>query len=1064
MKNNYSKLILTLCFALISMGAFAQQKTVTGQVTDAAGTPLGGAVVLITGTTTGILTDSNGKFSLSVPNNNAVIQISFVGYISQRITVGDQSSINVKLAEDSQSLDEVVVIGYGTVKRSDLTGSVSSVTSAQIANRSFSNVGQILQGQAAGVDVTDGDGGRPGSSPVIRIRGTTSINSGSPLVVIDGMIGDMNMVSPSEIERMEVLKDASATAIYGARGANGVIMITTKKGQIGTPIISYTGYVGVATPGKKMEMLNGSQYTDLILDMQGVNNYNQTTGQWDPTAAVGIAGDGINTTFFDPDNLTYARQDNGDWYNAMFRNAMITEHNLSVSGGTEKVTYRFNAGYNDQESTRGNYRMQRYTVKLVNEYKLFNDYLKLGNNIMVRFNKNTGIDGDLNSMMMNPANRPVQDFDEKYLAPGYVSNPHYYSFGTNAYHFNNQGNPMSDIAARTNRYDEIKIAAQFFAELWLLKDKLSIRSQIQYENSYDHSLDYRSETFFQNTQTAPYLNESYSMSIYPKYENYLSYNQTFGKHSFAAVAGISYERNQWGRNLGVTATGFTNFNVLLPTYGSASSINAAGSFTQASLSYFGRLNYTFNNKYIFSANFRADASYKFAPTNRWGYFPSFAAAWKVKEEDFMKDIPWISSLKLRANWGIVGNDAISAYSFMANLYTGGGNNIRYPFGTSVTPYDPTGVYGTGFTAPMTVLQKGVTVRALPTSDIRWEETRTAGVGIDAGFINNKLYLTLDYYDKLTNDILIGVPMAYSTGIYSSRTTNAASVSNRGIEMQITWQEQLGDFGYTISANASYNKNNVESLGAGEPITDGSHQGVGGYTTRTEIGYPIGYFYGRKMDGILYTAAEATEYNAHYGTTLSAGDMKYKDLNEDGKITNDDRAYLGDGMPKWIAGMNFDLTYKGFDFRTNIYGSMGAKIFFVEKCWYENMNNARNHSISVLNRWKYEGDYEATLPRSDINAPSQNYIASDRWIEDGSYLRMKSLTLGYTISENTLSKLSGVGISNLRVYFTTENVFTVSKFSGFNPEIRSSDVTTRNLETTLTTPVPQTYVFGMQVSF
>lgn len=1064
MKNNYSKLVLTLCFALVSMGLFAQQRLVTGQVMDAAGGPLAGASVIVSGTTTGTLTDADGKFSLSVPGNDAIFQISFIGYIPQKVTVGNQGTINVKLIQDSQSLDEVVVIGYGTVKRSDLTGSVSSITPAQIANRSFSNVGQILQGQASGVDVTDGDGGRPGSSPSIRIRGTTSINSGSPLVVIDGMIGDMNMVSPNEIERMEVLKDASSTAIYGARGANGVIMITTKKGKIGTPVISYTGYYGIATSGKKMDMLNGSQYTDLILDMQGKNNYNQATEHWDPTSAVGIADDGVNTTFFDPDNLTYARQDNGDWYGAMFRNAKITEHNLSLSGGSEKVTYRLNVGYNDQESTRGTYRMQRYTVKSINDFKFFKDVLKFGNNLMVRFNKNTGVDGSLNSMMMNPANRPVQDFDEKYLAPGYVSNPHYYSFGTNAYHFNNQGNPMSEIAGTTNRYDELKIAAQFYAELWFVKDILSLRSQFQFENSFDHSLNYLSESYFQNTQTAPYLNESYSMSQYPKYENYLSYNQAFGKHAFSAVAGISYERDQWGRNLGVAASGFKNFNILLPTFGSSNSINAAGSFNQASLSYFGRLNYTFNNKYIITANVRADASFKFAPTNRWGYFPSFAAAWKVNEEDFMKNISWISSMKLRANWGIVGNDAINAYQFMANLYSGEGNNVRYPFGTSVTAYDPTGVYGTGFTNDLTQLQKGITLNKLPTTDIKWEETRTSGFGIDAGFLNNKLYLTFDYYDKLTNDILIGVPMSYSTGIYSALTSNAATVSNRGVEMQATWKDQVSDFGYSISVNASYNKNNVESLGAGEPISAGNHQGVGGNTTRTEIGYPIGYFFGRKTDGILYTTAEAQAYNARFGTTLAAGDMKYKDLNEDGKINDDDRTYLGDGMPKWIGGMNLDLTYKGFDFRTNLYGSLGAKIYFVEKSWYENMNNARNHTVEVLNRWKYEGDSEATLPRSDIDAPAQNYVGSDRWIEDGSYLRMKSMTLGYTVPVSALKKISGDAITNFRVYFTSENVFTVSKFSGYNPEIRSSEVTTRNLETTLTTPVPQTYVFGVQVSF
>lgn len=1063
MKNNYTKLVLTLFLALVSMGVFAQQRTITGQVTDANGLPLPGATVAVTGTTVGTLTDAEGRYSISAPAN-ATLQFSFVGYDSQQIIMGTQSTLNVILIESSQALDEVVVIGYGTVKRSNLTGSVSSVTPAQIANRSFSNVGQILQGQAAGVDVTDGDGGRPGSTPTIRIRGTTSINSGSPLVVIDGMIGDMNMVAPNEIERMEVLKDASSTAIYGARGANGVIMITTKRGKIGAPVVSYTGYYGIATPGKNMKMLSGSQYTDLILDIMGKNNYDPTTNQWTPTSAVGIAGDGINTTFFDPDILAYARQDNGDWYNALFKNASISEQNLSISGGSDKVTYRLNVGYNDQESTRGTYRMQRYTIKLVNDYKLFKDVVKFGNNIMVRFNKNTGVDGNMNSMMMNPANRPVTDPEGKYLAPGYTQNPHSYSFGTNPYHFNNQPNPMSEIAGTTNLYNELKIAAQFYGEIRILKDILSFRSQLQLENSFDHSLNYLSESYFQNTQTTPYLNESYSMSTYPKYENYISYNQTFGKHTFSAVAGISYERNQWGRNLGVSSSGFQNFNVLLPTFGSSSSISSAGSFTQASLSYFGRINYTFNNKYIITANLRADASYRFAPENRWGYFPSFAAAWKVSEENFMQNITWISSLKTRINWGRVGNDAIGAYQFMANLYTGGKNNVRYPFGTSVTAYDPTGVYGTGFTNDLSQLQKGVTVNSLPTTDIRWEETRTAGFGIDAGFLNDKINFTFDYYDKLTSDILIAVPLAYSTGIYSSTTSNAASVSNKGIEMQVTYRNQVGDFGYSISGNASFNKNNVESLGAGEPISDGNHQGVGGNTTRTEIGYPIGYFYGRKTDGILATTADALAYNAKFGTALAAGDMKYKDLNEDGKINDDDRCYLGDGMPKWILGGNIDLNYKGFDFRANMYGSVGAKIYFVEKCWYENMNNARNHTITVLNRWKYEGDTEATLPRADIDAPAQNYVGSDRWIEDGSYLRMKSLTLGYTVPASALRTLSGGAVSNLRVYFTSENLFTVSKYSGFNPEVRSSSVTTRNLETTLTTPVPQTYVFGIQVSF
>ena len=539
--------------------------------------------------------------------------------------------------------------------------------------------------------------------------------------------------------------------------------------------------------------------------------------------------------------------------------------------------------------------------------------------------------------------------------------------------------------------------------------------------------------------------------MWPKFENYLTFSKTFGSHALSVMGGISYEKNSNGRSIDVKGTGYGGLAIPIKkvTLGSnPATVTGEGVWLTPTMSYFGRFNYSFKDRYLLTANFRADASYKFAPANRWGYFPSISAAWKIKEEAFLKDVNFISSLKLRVSWGRAGNDQINEFAYVSNVYTGGysgGENlIVYPFGIDNA---------------LTSAGYGATVNTLPSTRIRWEETTTRGLGIDAGFLNDKLGLTFDYYDKNTDGILVPVPVPLSTGINNPTIKNAASVSNKGIDMQIYYKGSTSiGFDYSASFVAGYNKNKVISLGEGQPIYANSDQQIG-YMNRTEAGKPIGYYYGYKTDGILYTQAEADSYNAKYGTTSSAGDYKFLDVNGDGLISDADRTNLGNAMPAWTYGLNLYFSYKGFDLQIAGSGVYGCELInYTRAYWLEGGVRPFNGSTTLLNRWKYDGDTQATLPRVANTDPNKNTRFSDRYIEDGSYGRLKTLTIGYTFN----NKLFGNALQSLRIYTTMENLLLITKYKGFDPEVGGGTIA-RGLDTQ-GIPMPKNYLLGIQISF
>ncbi len=1008
-----------------------QQLPVIGKITDSAtGEIMPGVNIQVKGTTNGAMTDDKGRYSLLVADKNATLVFSFIGYATQEIPLEGRTNIDVTLVNNMVNVQEVVVVGYGTVKRKDLTGSVASIQTKDLANSVVANVGQMIQGKAAGVEISSTGGGRPGAGMDIKIRGTTTLNGTGPLTIIDGMVGDVDMVTPSEIESIDILKDASSAAIYGSRGANGVIIITTKKGKIGVPKISYDVYYGISNPGKKLNVLKASDYVDLVFNIQG-GVYDKSTGHWSNPG-------GLPVIF---DNEANVRADSVNMQNEVFRRTAVQSHNINVSGGTDIAKYRFSAGYFDNGSTRGNYNYTRYNFKSSTEFKI-GKHLVIGNNTMYRYTKTTGRDADIGGALRWAPYQGVFSNASK--------NPDHFSNITNAGNLNDAVNPMIPLALnKDNGYDS-KLLTQLYAEVKLIEG-LTFHSQFQYEYDSYRYLNYLEKDYINSVSNANYLNEGYSVGMWPKFENYMTFSKVIGAQSFSLMGGISYEKGSNGRSIDVKGTGYGGLAIPIKkvTLGTnPATVATEGVWTTPGMSYFGRLNYNLLDRYLITANFRADASYKFAPANRWGYFPSVSAAWKIKEEAFLKDVSFISTLKLRASWGKAGNDQINEFAYVSNVYTGGysgGENlIVYPFGIN----NQLGSAG-----------YGATVNTLPSTNIRWEETTSRGLGLDASFLNDRLDLTVDYYNKTTDGILVPVPVPLSTGINNPTIKNAASVSNKGIDMQLTFKGAT-EYGLEFNASlvAGYNKNKVESLGEGQPIYANSNQEVG-FINRTEAGKPIGYYYGYKTDGILFSSAEAVDYNAKYGTSSVAGDYKFLDVNGDGKITDDDRTNLGNAMPAWTYGLNLYFSYKGFDLLIGGSGVYGCELVNYNRAyWLEGGVRPFNGSTTLLGRWKYDGDTQATLPGVAKTDPTKNTRFSNRYVEDASYARLKTLTLGYTFDK----KLFGNTFQSLRLYVTIENSLLITKYTGYDPEVGGGTIG-RGIDYQ-GIPMPKNYLFGIQVSF
>ena len=971
-----------------------QKKTVSGIVTDNEGMPLPGVTVVLKGTTHGTITDGDGNYSISNVTGEDVLVFSFVGMKAQEISADGKTIINVVMVEDAIGIEEVVAVGYGTMKKSDLTGSVGSVSHKDIGDRVVSDIGQLIQGKVAGVDV---------SKNKIRIRGVTTFNNTDPLIVIDGFMGEsLSTVNPNDIESIEILKDASSTAIYGSRGANGVILVSTKNGKAGPLKVNINAFYGIDSPSKKLNMLNSNQYIDYAID------------------ALTNANFPINDKFYSSD----VRVDNTDWQDALTRTSPVAEFNVNFSGGSENSTFLVSLGYNHHESVVINPSYDEANIRIKNQFNI-KKWLRAGENISLSYSYSKGaLPSTLRPYYLGVPYMQIRDENNYW---GYsVTDRDLSGDAQNAYASAQLSHPKTNtISYQTNLWAEIE---PFKGLVYRIQAGVT-GSSSRYTSWNDQYQDNNGTTILNN-----YAEKS-SYGIYPIIESYLTYSNTFGNHEFKVMVGNTWQDYARSGGIGIYGEDFSLSTVKNVFQAKTKSILNQDYIKYARLSYFGRLNYQYNNRYLLTVNLRRDSSPRFAPHNRWGTFPSVALAWKMSEEDFIKNLNLFDILKLRTSWGISGNDAIGDFRYSSQVWT-------------------SGVY-TAVGESQTAVQ-GATVLLDASQDIKWESTKSTAVGVDMAFLKNSLSITSEYFIKNTNDILFAVPRAtslgYGTTVPGNAIVNAASCENKGFELQVGYKNKIGELFYSVNANYTNVTNKVTSLGEGQPYLDGFN--------RTELGYPIGYLYGYVAQGIYMTQAELDAANQsardialaanpdlmpadlakifYQNSTTAPGDVKFEDLDGDGIVTGEDRTMIGNSIPKHIYGFSIDLNYKGFDLNADFQGVAGNDIYTARYISTRGMSRLLNQETWILDRWRSEADPgNGIVPRAIIGDPNGNWSnPSTLFVSSGDYLKLKQLSIGYTFPERMTSKM---GLTNLRIYTSGYNLLTLTKYQWFDPEISTSNL-------------------------
>lgn len=985
---------------------------VSGRVTQSNGEGLPGVTVLVKGTSVGASTSSDGTFSLNVPEGSTLV-FSSIGFTSRELPVtGSTTSFNVTLEADTKSLSEVVVVGYGTQERGSVTGAISSVNNAEIVRQPVADVTQAIQGKVSGVTIIS-NGGAPGGAAgtSVRIRGITSAGNNNPLYVVDGFPlpegGDnqLNAISPNDIETIDILKDASATAIYGVRAANGVVIITTKRGKAGKTNINLDAYRGIQNVGRKLDLLNAREYAV-------INNENRIA------AGLPIVVDQLRNPA--------ALGEGTDWQDLVFRQAQIQNYSLSATGGSETARYALSGTYFQQDGTIVGTNFERFTLRANGDVQV-GRMLKLGNSIQLthledrQVTTNSGEYGVVQHLLRIPATVPAYRPDGYWYEPsGSVDN------------FIEE-NPLASAQRTNQKFIRNRALISLYAELEPLKG-LRFRTNLGGDFIFDNF-----NAFAPSAPTLAGYSSRYTVagatatSAYaPTYliENTATYDHLFAdKHQVTFLLGQSAQ--EFNRsNVEAYRTGYLRNDLQVINAGPLNTLLAnAGTINapQRLASYFGRLNYEFGGKYLFSAVARYDGSSVFPPGDKFGFFPGVSAGWRISEEEFMKDNATISNLKLRAGYGKVGNPLNAgrfAYLYSVNF------GITYPFG-------PDGTINTG----------GAPTR-LSNPELRWETNNQANIGLDLGFLENRFEASIDFYNRSSPNLIAPVPPLIASGTFEPVNRNAASAYNRGIDFSFTSRNVQGSgqgFNWTTNLNFSAFKTELESLGAGLP-----YNGLGslsGTIVRYDEGYAFGSFFGYVADGLIQTNEELTALNAaakagsaaadFYQTSGTApGDIKFKDVNGDGAITAADRTFIGNPNPDFTYGITNNLTFKGFDLSFFIQGSQGNDVYNLNRYITEGaLYGTTNGSTRVLNRWTGPGTSN-DVPRAVSGDPNTNLRVSTYFIEDGSYARIKNLTLGYTLPTGLLSRISA---TQLRVYVTAQNLATLTKYSGFDPEVSASGV-------------------------
>ncbi len=1008
-------MLTLLLFAQYAAEGQLGNTTISGKITGEGNSPLSGVAVQVKGTTRGTTTNTEGNFSISASASDVLV-VSYVGYINQERPVAGKTAINITLVTATQDLNTVVVVGYGTQRRRDVTGSVANVKGADIAKQPVLTATQAIQGKVAGVQVISS--GQPNSLPIVRVRGVGTMLAGTnPLYVVDGVItDDIRNINTADITSMDILKDASATAIYGMRAANGVLIITTKKGRVGKLVTAYDGNVGLNQASRVVPLAGAHQYAGYL------NEY------------ANYYGNGVNLV-----DTTLVNNGTTHWLDAIFRTAIQQNHNLSVSGGTDKITYFLSAGYLDQEGIILNNKLQRFTLRSNNEYRI-NKAIKVST--LISYSRAN----------VNDVNPNVTS--EAYRAAPYIPSKVGGKYG-NTSAANNVGNPVLDLDKNYNKGVDNRLQGTGVLEIKPL-DWLTLRSSIgvdlDFYNNTQYGYAYAADatTFItiggNQQRTTSSLTVAHNTANRWVWDNTITATKTFGKHNFNLLAGITSEEYRFnslsGTRLNVPA--IKDQWYLDAGNATTSTVSNPGDKWSRN-SYLGRLNYAYANKYLLTATFRADGTSRLPSTNRWGNFPSAGIGWVISNEGFMKNQALFNNLKLRGSWGRVGNDNIPTSAYI-------------PVGTINIPYFFNNNLG-----------EGVQFQQLVDKNLKWETTDEYDAGLDFSLLKSKLSGEIDFYDKKTKDALVIVNISTVSGdIDGNYITNAATVQNRGIELGLNWNDAINkDWSYSVGGNIALNQNKVLKLNGGQALPSG---GVGsqGFTTLSENGYPIGSFYLLQSEGVIHNQSELAAYTdpktekpvTINGQVPQVGDLKYTDSNGDGNVDANDRTHAGSYQPKATYGFSGSINYKSFDLSVNTYGTIGSKIYNANRAIRGGSLDNIEADVAV-NRWTTNNP-NSNVPRANVNElPHSTYD-----LQSGDFFRVNNLTIGYALPAGVLSRYK---LNNLRIYITSQNLATFTKYTGFTPEILPVDQANNpgvlGAGVDLNTyPTTRTYAIGINLNF
>ncbi|HEX6428429.1 MAG TPA: TonB-dependent receptor [Niastella sp.] len=1008
----------SLLFLLLIFSSFiaTAQQPITGKITDAkTKEPVANASVLIKGKSTGgTTTDENGAFSVNASPGDRLV-ITSTAYNPVEILVGSATTVTISMTRLVSDLNEVVVIGYGTVRKRDLTGAVASLKNSDIKGEGVSNVSRALQGKIPGVTI-ESSGGDPGTGTRILIRGVGTLGDATPLYLVDGVqVGGINNIATADIESIDVLKDASAAAIYGSRAGNGVVLVTTKTGKPGKPVIQFNTNLGIQKLAKKYEVLNAEEWANVS------NAAHDAAGL--PRLAIAA----------NPSQLGSGT----DWQDAIYRSAAMQQYYLSVSGGSEWNRYSISGEYNDQQGIVDITGYKRYGMRAKSEAT--KGRLKIGETVLITREKWTRMPGGWGGQGGNPVGSavkmiPVFDIYDTAAIGGYGG-----AYGPVV----NVANPVAQLNLEKISYEQTSLLANAFAEVTILPS-LKYKFNLGYTSSFGNTDDYykRHTTGTLFSHPTNDLSQNKDRNVLVLLENTLHFNKDYGKHTIQALAGYTYQRLNYNY-LSASKTNLLDGIEVLDAGSGTATVN--GNRTESVLlSMLGRVIYSYDNRYLLTASFRRDGSSRFGKANRYGNFPSIALGWNISNESFFKNFPTLlSTLKLRGSFGILGRQEIGDYQYNAAV----SSNINYVTGDDQHKWF--GAIQTAFSSP----------------NIKWENTETFNVGIDAGLFNNSLSITADYFVKRTTDVLLNVPIPGSTGSSTNPVVNAGTLQNKGLELGLNYSNQIGKINYSVFGSFTTIKNKVIKLGTGtQQIFGGQPTHHGASTTLTQAGGEVSSFYLIKAVRIFQSQQEIDAYVDKNGKKIqpnaSPGDIQFLDANEDGILSNLDRVDCGSPFPNFEYGFGIKASAYQFDLNVFIQGTSGNKIYNGLRQDMEGMNLEFNYSKTTLNAWTPQN--HSNIPRAVIDDPNSNTQSSSRFLENGSYLRMRTLQIGYTLPQTLVSKAK---LTSVRAYFSADNLFTITNYSGYNPDIgRSGTILDRGVDYGhVAYPLARVLSLGIQLS-